>query len=66
MSRDHTTTAMRYQVEANGHVHESRCYSLKEARTIAKLLKSKGCTKVQIARYDTSDKSDYYEIVEVL
>lgn len=66
MSRKRATTAMRYQVEANGSVHESRCSTLKEARKTAKELKTKGCTGIQIARYDTSGQSDYYEIVEVV
>ena len=60
------TTTMRYQVEANGQVHDSRCYSLKEARFVARTLKQKDCTGVQIARYDSSGKSDYYEVVEAL
>lgn len=60
------TTTMRYQVEAAGVVHESRCTSLREARKVAKKLKESGCWGVQIARYDTSECSDYYEVVEVL
>lgn len=64
--RTRATTTMRYQVEANGSVHESLCYSLREARVLAKALKQKGCTGVQISRYDRSGKSNYYEVVESL
>jgi hypothetical protein len=64
--RDKTTTTMCYQVEANGVVQESMCSSLRDARKTAEDLKQKGCTGVQIVRYDRSGKSDYYEIVEVL
>lgn len=66
MSRDRTTTAMRYQVEANGTVHESLCYSLSEAQGLARALVEKGLKEVQIARYDRSGRSNYYEVVEVL
>jgi hypothetical protein len=60
------STEMRYQVEANGFVHENLCYSLNEARKLARRLAKKGLRGVQIARYDRSGCSDYYEIIEVL
>ena len=55
---------MRFQVEGFGIVQESRCMSLKEARGVRDALVKRGCKDAQIARYDTSDHSDYYEIVE--
>jgi hypothetical protein len=58
------STTMRYQVEAYGHVYESRCQTLREARVIRDALKKRGATDAVIARYDTSKNSDYYEVVE--
>lgn len=59
-------TDMRYQVEGGGAVQDSNCSTLREARRVAKALKAKGCQGVQIARYDHSGASNYYEIVETL
>jgi len=57
------TTDIYYQVEANGFVHESMCFTLKEAKILAKTLQGRGCSQIQIARYDRSGKSDYYEVI---
>lgn len=60
------STRIRYQVEGAGFVQHSGLTSLRQAMKAAKDLRAEGCTGVQVARYDTSDKSDYYEVVEVL
>ena len=53
-------------MEGAGFVQHSGLTSLRQAMKAAKDLRAEGCTGVQVARYDTSDKSDYYEVVEVL
>lgn len=67
MKRNKTTTEMRYQVEGANSVIESRCYSLREAFFIFNMHKNRSCNRaVNIARYDTSGYSNYYEIIHTV
>ena len=58
------TTTMRYQVEAFGVVQNSGITTLKFARRIKSRFVKAGANDAQIARYDISEASDYYEVVE--
>ena len=57
------TTRILYQVEADHGVYHTRRPSLKGAFALAQGLCQDGVQGVQIARYDASKFSDYYEIV---
>jgi hypothetical protein len=60
------TTEIAYQVESNNGVHSTRVARLISAEKYAKKLQEQQVKGVQIARYDKSGRSSYYEIVKQL
>jgi hypothetical protein len=57
------TTRMAYQLESNRGVIETNISTLSQAKKKAENLSQKNVSGLQIARYDASEKSIYYEIV---
>jgi len=66
MTTEKKQTMTLYAIYCNGSCYENMVYSLKAAEKIAeRLIASNGKQKIEIARYDRSDLSDYFEVVKV-
>ena len=59
------STMIIYAIYCNGTCYENMIHSLKAAEKIAEgLLEINGKQSIQIARYDRSERSNYFEIVK--